>query len=325
MQAEVLSVGTELLLGQTVNTDTTIVAKALSALGIDLLYAAVVGDNVGRLEKAVYDALDRSDILITTGGLGPTGDDLTKETVAAAAGKKLVLHEQSYQHLLDYFANGGMTENQMKQAMLPEGCTALKNDNGTAPGCAFRTDKGKIVIMLPGPPSELTPMLHNYAVPYLEKFQSAVIASHSVHVYGRGEAPVAQMIEDLMEQSNPTVAPYAKEGEMFVRVTAKAATKEEADAMCVPVVEELKKRIGNFVYGVDVETLEELVVSELKKAGKKLATAESCTGGMLAKRITDIPGSSAVFETGCVTYANCVKERLLGVPHETLVTYGAVS
>ena len=249
MQAEVLSVGTELLLGQTVNTDTTIVAKALSALGIDLLYAAVVGDNVGRLEKAVYDALDRSDILITTGGLGPTGDDLTKETVAAAAGKKLVLHEQSYQHLLDYFANGGMTENQMKQAMLPEGCTALKNDNGTAPGCAFRTDKGKIVIMLPGPPSELTPMLHNYAVPYLEEFQSAVIASHSVHVYGRGEAPVAQMIEDLMEQSNPTVAPYAKEGEMFVRVTAKAATKEEADAMCMPVVEELKKRIGNFVYG----------------------------------------------------------------------------
>ena len=150
MQAEVLSVGTELLLGQTVNTDTTIVAKALSALGIDLLYAAVVGDNVGRLEKAVYDALDRSDILITTGGLGPTGDDLTKETVAAAAGKKLVLHEQSYQHLLDYFANGGMTENQMKQAMLPEGCTALKNDNGTAPGCAFRTDKGKIVIILDG-------------------------------------------------------------------------------------------------------------------------------------------------------------------------------
>lgn len=189
MQAEVLSVGTELLLGQTVNTDTTIVAKALSALGIDLLYAAVVGDNVGRLEKAVYDALDRSDILITTGGLGPTGDDLTKETVAAAAGKKLVLHEQSYQHLLDYFANGGMTENQMKQAMLPEGCTALKKRQRHCAGCAFRTDKGKIVIMLPGPPSELTPMLHNYAVPYLEEFQSAVIASHSVHVYGRGEAP----------------------------------------------------------------------------------------------------------------------------------------
>ena len=212
MQAEVLSVGTELLLGQTVNTDTTIVAKALSALGIDLLYAAVVGDNVGRLEKAVYDALDRSDILITTGGLGPTGDDLTKETVAAAAGKKLVLHEQSYQHLLDYFANGGMTENQMKQAMLPEGCTALKNDNGTAPGCAFRTDKGKIVIMLPGPPSELTPMLHNYAVPYLEKFQSAVIASHSVHVYGRGEAPVAQVsTEALLGDSEATVTVNLKQ------------------------------------------------------------------------------------------------------------------
>ena len=216
MQAEVLSVGTELLLGQTVNTDTTIVAKALSGLGIDLLYAAVVGDNVGRLEKAVWDALDRSDILITTGGLGPTGDDLTKETVAAAAGKKLVLHQPSYDRLKEYFARGGLSENQIKQAMLPEGCTVLQNDNGTAPGCAFQTAQGKIVIMLPGPPSELEPMLKNYAVPYLAKFQNAVIASHSVHVYGRGEAAVALMIDDLTQNSNPTAAPYAMEGEKQV-------------------------------------------------------------------------------------------------------------
>ena len=325
MQAEVLSVGTELLLGQTVNTDTTIVAKALSMLGIDLLYAAVVGDNVKRLEKAVHDALERSDILITTGGLGPTGDDLTKETVAAAAGKALALHEPSYKRLMEYFARGGLSENQIKQAMLPEGCTVWQNDNGTAPGCAFQTAAGKLVVMLPGPPSELEPMLQNYAVPYLAQFQSAVIASHSVHVFGRGEAAVAEMIADLTENSNPTAAPYAKEGEMFVRVTAKAATQAEADALCAPVVEEIRRRVGSFVYSVDVDSLEALVVDALRAAGKTLATAESCTGGLLAKRITDVAGSSDVFEMGCVTYANRVKEKLLGVPHETLEAHGAVS
>ena len=325
MQAEVLSVGTELLLGQTVNTDTTIVAKALSMLGIDLLYAAVVGDNVKRLEKAVHDALERSDILITTGGLGPTGDDLTKETVAAAAGKALALHEPSYKRLMEYFARGGLSENQIKQAMLPEGCTVLQNDNGTAPGCAFQTAAGKLVVMLPGPPSELEPMLQNYAVPYLAQFQSAVIASHSVHVFGRGEAAVAEMIADLTENSNPTAAPYAKEGEMVVRVTAKAATQAEADALCAPVVEEIRRRVGSFVYSVDVDSLEALVVDALRAVGKTLATAESCTGGLLAKRITDVAGSSDVFEMGCVTYANRVKEKLLGVPHETLEAHGAVS
>ena len=325
MQAEVLSVGTELLLGQTVNTDTTIVAKALSMLGIDLLYAAVVGDNVKRLEKAVHDALERSDILITTGGLGPTGDDLTKETVAAAAGKALALHEPSYKRLMEYFARGGLSENQIKQAMLPEGCTVLQNDNGTAPGCAFQTAAGKLVVMLPGPPSELEPMLQNYAVPYLAQFQSAVIASHSVHVFGRGEAAVAEMIADLTENSNPTAAPYAKEGEMFVRVTAKAATQAEADALCAPVVEEIRRRVGSFVFSVDVDSLEALVVDALRAVGKTLATAESCTGGLLAKRITDVACSSDVFEMGCVTYANRVKEKLLGVPHETLEAHGAVS
>lgn len=325
MKAEILSVGTELLLGQTVNSDTAIVGQALSMLGIDVLHSAVVGDNEERLKKAVNDALAHSDILVTTGGLGPTGDDLTKETVAAAAGKKLALHHPSYDRLMEYFARGGLSENQIKQAMLPEGCTVLQNDNGTAPGCAFETAEGKIVIMLPGPPSELIPMVDNYMVPYLAKYQNGIIASHSVHVYGRGEAAVALMIDDLTQNANPTAAPYAKEGEMFVRVTAKAATKEEADALCAPVVEEIQRRVGNFVYGVDVDTLEEVVVAELKKQGKTLATAESCTGGLLAKRITDVSGSSAVFEMGCVTYANRIKEKLLGVPHETLEQYGAVS
>ena len=236
-----------------------------------------------------------------------------------------MLHEPSYKRLMEYFARGGLSENQVKQAMLPEGCTVLQNDNGTAPGCAFQTAAGKIVLMLPGPPSELEPMLRNYAVPYLAQFQSAVIASHSAHVYGRGEAAVAEMIADLTENSNPTAAPYAKEGEMFVRVTAKAATQAEADALCAPVVEEIRRRVGNFVYGVDVDSLEALVVEKLRAAGKTLATAESCTGGLLAKRITDIAGSSDVFEMGCVTYANRVKENLLGVPHETLEAHGAVS
>lgn len=325
MIAEIISVGTELLLGKTVNTDTTIVAQELSGIGIDLLYAATVGDNPERLKKAVVDALERSDLLITTGGLGPTGDDLTKETVAEAAGKKLVLHEASYQRLLSQFPEGKMSENMVKQVYLPEGCDVLLNDNGTAPGCVFATSEGKLVMMFPGPPSELEPMLKNYAIPYLCKGDEAVIASHNIHVYGRGEAPVAMMIEDLMEGTNPTVAPYAKEGEMFVRVTAKAESMEKADEMCSPIIDEIKKRVGNFVYSVDIESLEELVVKELKENGMTLATAESCTGGWLAKRITDVAGSSEVFETGCVTYANKTKEKLLGVSHETLEKFGAVS
>lgn len=325
MNAEILSVGTELLLGKTVNTDTTIVAKELSGIGINLLYAATVGDNPERLKKAVEDALERSDLLITTGGLGPTGDDLTKETVAEAAGKKLVLHQESYQRLLSQFPDGKMSANMEKQAWLPEGCHVLLNDNGTAPGCAFQTAQGKLVMMFPGPPSELEPMLKNYAIPYLVSGDQEIIASHNIHVYGRGEAPVAMMIDDLTQGENPTVAPYAKEGEMFVRVTAKAKTQQEADEMCRPIIEEIRNRVGNFVYSVDVESLEELVVQELEKQHMTIATAESCTGGWLSKRITDVSGASQVFQTGCVTYANSTKEQLLGVPHETLEKYGAVS
>ena len=325
MNAEIISVGTELLLGQVVNLDTAIVAQELSGLGINLLYSAVVGDNVERLKHAVNTAISRSDLLIMTGGLGPTADDLTKEITATCAGKRLVLHQPSLDRILTYFNEKKVSSNQEKQAWLPEGCTVFQNDNGTAPGCAFQAENSCTVIMLPGPPSELTPMLKNYVVPFLKKGQEYVIVSHNVHIYGRGEAPVAQMLDDLMDGENPTLAPYAKEGECYMRVTAKAPTAEQADAMCQPLIEEIKRRVGDFVYSVDVETLEELVVSELKAKGKKLATAESCTGGMLSKRITDIPGSSEVFEMGCVTYANQAKEDLLSVSHETLEQYGAVS
>jgi nicotinamide-nucleotide amidase len=325
MNAEIISVGTELLLGQVVNTDTTIVARELSALGINLLYSAVVGDNVERLKLAVETAISRSDLLIMTGGLGPTTDDLTKETTAACAGRKLVLHQPSLDRILNYFNEKKVSSNQEKQAWLPEGCTVFQNDNGTAPGCAFQAQSGCTIIMLPGPPSELEPMLRNYVVPFLKQDQEWVIVSHNVHIYGRGEAPVAQMMDDLMNGENPTLAPYAKEGECYLRVTAKAHTEEEADQMCQPLIQEIKRRLGDFVYSVDVESLEELVVQKLADQGKKLATAESCTGGLLAKRITDVPGSSAVFDMGCVTYANEAKEALLSVDHGTLEQYGAVS
>lgn len=325
MNAEIISVGTELLLGQVVNTDTAIVAQELSALGINLLYSAVVGDNVERLRHAVDTAISRSELLIMTGGLGPTTDDLTKETTAACAGKKLVLHQPSLERIQNYFNEKHVSENQEKQAWLPEGCTVFQNDNGTAPGCAFQAQSGCTVIMLPGPPSELEPMLKNYVVPFLKKGQEHVIVSHNVHIYGRGEAPVAQLLDDLMNGENPTLAPYAKEGECYMRVTTKAPTVEEADEMCRPLIEEIRRRVGDFVYSVDVESLEELVVGELAAQGKTLATAESCTGGLLSKRITDVAGASAVFHMGVVTYANQAKEDLLGVSHETLERWGAVS
>lgn len=325
MNAEIISVGTELLLGQVVNTDTAIVAQELSALGINLLYSAVVGDNVERLRHAVDTAISRSELLIMTGGLGPTTDDLTKETTAACAGKKLVLHQPSLERIQNYFNEKHVSENQEKQAWLPEGCTVFQNDNGTAPGCAFQAQSGCTVIMLPGPPSELEPMLKNYVVPFLKKGQEHVIVSHNVHIYGRGEAPVAQLLDDLMNGENPTLAPYAKEGECYMRVTAKAPTVEEADEMCRPLIEEIRRRVGDFVYSVDVESLEELVVGELAAQGKTLATAESCTGGLLSKRITDVAGASSVFHMGVVTYANQAKEDLLGVSHETLERWGAVS
>lgn len=325
MNAEILSVGTELLLGHTVNTDTAIVARELSTIGINVLHCATVGDNPGRLEEAVQQALSRSDILITTGGLGPTGDDLTKETVVRVAGRPLALHEESLRRIEEYFQNRPWGESQKKQAWLPQGCTVLPNDVGTAPGCVFDTDAGKTVVMLPGPPSELTPMLTRYAIPCLAKKENAVIVSENLHVFGMGEGSVAEFIDDLMQGANPTAATYAKENEMFVRVTARAANEEQARQMMEPLAQKIRERIGSYVYATDCESLEELVVRELGKAGKTLATAESCTGGLLAKRITDVSGASQVFEMGAVTYANRIKEKVLSVSHETLEAHGAVS
>lgn len=325
MKAEIISVGTELLLGQTINTDASFVARALSELGIDMMFSCTVGDNNGRLKGALQQALERSDLVITTGGLGPTEDDLTKETVAECAGKPLVLHEESMERLKEHFNGRYMGPNQVKQAMLPEGASVLLNDRGTAPGCVVETTEGKLVMMLPGPPSELVPMLHNYGVPYLMQRENAAIFSMNVHVYGMGEGAVDELISDLTKGSNPTAACYAKDGEMFVRVTAKAENAAKAEELCRPMAEQIRERIGDCAYSMKEDSLEELAVALLKEHGLTVAVAESCSGGLLAKRITDIPGSSAVFEMGAVTYADRIKTQLLGVPEEMLKEHGAVS
>lgn len=325
MKAEIVSVGTELLLGDVVNTDTAIVAKALTTIGVSMLYACTVGDNPQRLEQTLKSSLERCDLVITTGGLGPTEDDLTKETIAKVAGKRLVEDAGSLERIEAYFQGRTCSANQYKQAMLPEGCHVLPNDEGTAPGCVCTTAEGKMIAMLPGPPSELRPMLERYLIPYLRGDDTTVIHSRNVHVFGKGEGTVAQEIGELVNGANPTVATYAKDGEMYVRVTAKADTQAAAEALCQPVVAEICEIVGDCVYTTEYETLEETVLHLLREQGKTIATAESCTGGLVAKRITDLPGSSEVFEMGAVTYSNRIKTMLIDVPEELLAQYGAVS
>lgn len=312
MQAEIIAVGTELLLGHTINSDAAHVARALAELGIDVFGSCVVGDNAERLEKALRDGLRENDILVTTGGLGPTDDDLTRETVARVTGAPLEEHADSLARLREYFGSRPMGANQRKQALLPRGCAVFANAVGTAPGCAVETPEGKLVVMLPGPPSELLPMLRDSVMPFLARRQEGSIRSHMVRTFGIGEGDGALLLGDLTSQSNPSVATYATDTEMFVRVTAKGRNADEAAALAAPVVEEVRRRLGECVYGVDVPHLQNVVVEALTRRGQTLATAESCTGGLLASMITDVPGASAVFHAGVVTYANEAKTRLLG-------------
>lgn len=324
---EILSVGTELLLGNIANTDAQMLSQGLSELGLNVFWHTVVGDNIQRAEEAVALAKRRADIIITTGGLGPTCDDLTKNVLAEAFGKKLVFDEGSAERIRSYFKRIGrpMTDNNLQQAMLPEGCTILENDWGTAPGCAFEAE-GVHVIMLPGPPSECRPMFHYRAKPYLLSLSEGVIASHTIKLFGIGESSMEAQLRDQMNaMSNPTLAPYAKEGECELRVTAKAATDEEAQALLRPTVQQMCERFQDKVYGVDVPSLEYVVIQGLKEKGLTLGTAESCTGGLIAKRLTDVPGASAAFKGGVVSYTNEVKAEVLGVPEHLLTQFGAVS
>ena len=323
---EIISVGTEILLGDILNTDAQFLSIQLALMGISVLHQTTVGDNPERLREALGIAASRNDIIITSGGLGPTPDDLTKEICCEFFSKKCVLHRESLEKMSAYFASKGleMTENNKKQAMLPADCTVFPNDNGTASGCAIEKD-GKHIIMLPGPPGELKPMFFKSAAKYLKRFSDKTIISHSIRTFGIGESAMAQKVNDLFDGSNPTLAPYAKNGEALLRVTAMAQSKEDAEKLCAPIIKEVSKRLDGLIYGIDVPNIETAVVNMLKEKHLKLATAESCTGGYIGKRITDIPGSSDVFECGIISYSNEIKANVLGVSRDDLKKYGAVS
>lgn len=327
MKAEILCVGTELLLGDIVNTNAAYIAKELANIGIDVYHQSVIGDNNGRLETALALAFSRVDIVVMTGGLGPTYDDLTKETVADYFHKEMRLDEESLKSIEGFFArlNRPMTDNNKKQAMMPEGATIFPNANGTAPGLAVSED-GKTAVLLPGPPSEMKPMFQQSVIPYLMGFSDKVLVSHNVRLFGIGESRLEDMLYDLMKNSaNPTIAPYAKAGEVTLRLTAAADTRETCEKMIAPVLEEIKEVVGQYIYGIDVPNLQTAAVNELLKRNLKIAAAESCTGGLVSERITQIPGASKIFDCGVCAYANEIKHRVLGVREETLAKYGAVS
>lgn len=324
MNCEIIAVGTELLLGEIVNTNAQMLSQGLSELGINVFFQTVCGDNPKRLASALEIAKSRADIIITTGGLGPTADDLTKETISAAFGKKLYIDPEQQQRLHQRMGPN-RTPNNEKQAMLPQGCTVLVNDWGTAPGCAFEAD-GCHVIMLPGPPRECTPMFRQRAFPYLQSLTGGVIHSSYIKIFGMGESAVEDALADYISKlEDVTAAPYAKEGECEVRVTARAETRSQARELCEPVVRDICNILGRVVYGIDVASLEEVVVNSLINKQLTIAVAESCTGGQLAARLTDVPGSSACFGYGFITYSNQAKIDLLGVKPETLAAHGAVS
>ncbi len=326
--AEIIAVGTELLLGNIANTNAQVLSQSLSTLGVNVFWHTVVGDNPERLKEALDAARRRADIIITTGGLGPTYDDLTKQTICGAFGKPLILHRDILEDIRTFYESAlhvPMPENNTQQAELPEGCTVFDNPVGTAPGCAFESG-GVHVLMLPGPPHEMETMLRRHVEPYLRKLSCEVIVSHDIMTFGMGESSVDQLLHQRMSHmENPTLATYAKPYEVRLRATAKAADEAAAEAMLAPVVEEVRQILGDVVYGVDVSGLPEACLGLLKEKGMTFATAESCTGGRVAERITALPGASAVYRGGVVSYWTSVKGAVLGVPQEILDRYGPVS
>ena len=329
--AEILCIGTEILMGDIINTNAAYIAKELAGLGINVYHQSVVGDNPQRLKESLALAFSRADIVITTGGLGPTYDDLSKETIAAYFNRKLVMDEESLHAIECHFLrlNRVMTDNNKKQAMMPEGCVIFANHNGTAPGCAIEgkgEQQGKTAIMLPGPPREMKPMFEQGVKPFLLKDSDTRLVSHTMHFFGIGESMLESILHELMEEStNPTVAHYAKTGEVQLRVTARVKQGEDAEALLQPVMEQIKEKVGEFLYGIDVGDLQTAAVRALKEKNLHVAVAESCTGGYVAKRITDVSGASDVFECGICSYSNRIKHQILGVKQETLDTFGAIS
>ena len=329
MNAEIISVGTELLLGNIVNIDARDLSIALSELGINVYWHSVVGDNPGRLRAALEIAKSRADLIVTTGGLGPTCDDLTKQTVCEAFGVEMYFDKRAEAELKEFFGverGRTMTENNLQQCWLPVGCTPFYNTCGTAPGCGFTTGDGKTVMILPGPPKEMNAMLRHGGIDFLRGVSSEPLWSHNIMIFGMGESAVEAKLRDRMNAlTNPTLAPYAKEGEVRLRVTAKAADAAEAEKLMAPVIAEAREVLGDVVYGVDAESLEQTVLKLLTERGETFVAAESCTGGLIAKRFTDLPGASAVFKGGVTVYTNEAKTTLLGVRPETLAEHTAVS
>ena len=327
MVVELISVGTELLLGNIVNTNAQYLSQKCAGLGLSVYYQSCVGDNAGRLAEAIRLAMSRCDVVILGGGLGPTEDDITKETAASVLGLELVEDAHTKERIKAYMGKGKeIPENNWKQAMVPVGAKVFDNDNGTAPGLIMEKD-GTRLILLPGPPNELIPMFQESVIPYLKEIASSAIFSVMVKSCGIGESKVASMLEDIIgAQTNPTIATYAKTGEVDIRVTASASTEKEAKKLVKPVVEKIKERLKEAVFTTDEDvTLEEEVVRLLDKYELTLVTAESCTGGLLGGRLVNVPGVSDVYKAGFITYSNKAKRKYLDVSKNTLKKYGAVS
>lgn len=329
MKAEIIAVGTELLLGQIANTNAQFLSQKLAEVGIGVYYHTVVGDNADRLYRLIEEAFTRSDLIIFSGGLGPTKDDLTKETVAQAVHRPLVHDETALERIVAYFDRRGvkMTENNRKQALVVEGSKVLPNDHGMAPGMAIEY-KGKYLMMLPGPPRELYPMFTTYGLPYLLSLISDQYVVHSkvLRFFGIGESALEEELIDLIDgQSNPTIAPLAKEGEVTIRLTAKAKSITEAEEMIRVIEQEIEERVGEFIYGYDDDSLESVLVRKLTEQNETVAFAESITGGLVSHMVTSVPGSSAMLKGSIVCYTNDVKHHLLAVPKDVLAEAGAVS
>lgn len=325
MKAEIISIGTELLLGEIVNTNASYLAGRLAALGIDLYWMTVVGDNLGRLQEALERAWQRSDLIITTGGLGPTEDDLTREAIAAFLGEEMAVDSAQLEMLEKRFRNRGMPmpARNIKQAMLIPSARSIPNRRGTAPGWWVERE-GRIITALPGPPGELQLLWEREIVPRLEGRSGVVLVSRTLKTFGATEATVDEMVSPLASSSNPTLGIYAKPDGIHLRLTAKAASREEAQALIAPVEAQLRFLLRELLWGFDEDTPEAIIAAMLQERGLTLATMESCTGGLLASTITDIPGSSDYFRGGLVSYTNKTKIAL-GVEADLIAQHGAVS
>ena len=327
MKAEIIAVGTELLMGEILNSNSRDIARELYNLGIDVYHQSVVGDNLNRVSKELETAFERADLVITTGGLGPTRDDLTKEAAAHFLKREMILDEESIRHLEDFFGSRGLplNEGNKRQAYFPEGAKIIPNENGTAPACIIEFDE-KVLVILPGPPREVIPLMEKYIIPYLEKRTGKVFISDIINISGIGEGHMEEKIMDIIEaQENPTVAPYAKEHGLTLRVTASARTEQEARLLLEPVVKKICDRLGMDVYAIGDTTLEAVVASLLIEQNLSISVAESCSGGLLAGRLINYPGISKVFKEGFITYSNESKINTLGVDSKILSKYGAVS